>query len=139
MWNTLLTLLLGDILLPKTFYNSALQSRFVCFALFRLRIFSSISSIFKVSSKKVCLLLFSCSFLSNSLTPHRLLAHHSPLSMAILQARMLEWVAMLSCRGSSWPRDGICVHYSSCIAGGFFTAEPKYILYTWNNFNYEDS
>ena len=27
----------------------------------------------------------------------------------ILQARILEWVAMLSSRGSSWPRDGNCV------------------------------
>ena len=27
----------------------------------------------------------------------------------ILQARILEWVAMLSSRGSSWPRDQICV------------------------------
>ena len=36
----------------------------------------------------------------------------------ILQARILEWVAMPSSRGSSWPRDQTCV---SCIAGGFFT------------------
>ena len=52
MWNTLLTLLLRDILLPKTFHNSALRSRFflfVCLALFRLRIFSSIFSIFSLS------------------------------------------------------------------------------------------
>ena len=27
----------------------------------------------------------------------------------ILQARMLEWVAMFSSRGSSWPRDQTCV------------------------------
>ena len=36
----------------------------------------------------------------------------------ILQARILEWVAMPSSRGSSWPRNRTCV---SCIAGGFFT------------------
>ena len=36
----------------------------------------------------------------------------------ILQARMLEWVAMPSSRGSSQPRDETQV---SCIAGGFFT------------------
>ena len=29
----------------------------------------------------------------------------APLSMAILQARKLEWVAMPSSRGSSQPRD----------------------------------
>ena len=39
----------------------------------------------------------------------------------ILQARMLEWVPMPSFRGSSQPRDRTRV---SCIAGGFFTAEP---------------
>ena len=37
----------------------------------------------------------------------------------ILQARMLEWVAVLFSRGSSQPRDGTQV---SCIAGGFFTS-----------------
>ena len=39
----------------------------------------------------------------------------------ILQARMLEWVAMPFSRGSSWPRDQTWV---SCIAGRFFTAGP---------------
>ena len=39
----------------------------------------------------------------------------------ILQARILEWIAMPSPRGSSQPRDWIWV---SCIAGWFFTAEP---------------
>ena len=32
-------------------------------------------------------------------------APQAPLSMGILQARILEWVAMLSSRGSSQPRD----------------------------------
>ena len=45
-------------------------------------------------------------------------AHQAPLSMGILQARILEWVAMPSSRGSSQPRDWIQV---SCIAGWFFT------------------
>ena len=39
----------------------------------------------------------------------------------IFQARILEWVAISSSRGSSRPRDQTCV---SCIAGGFFPAEP---------------
>ena len=39
----------------------------------------------------------------------------------IFQARILEWVAISSFRGSSWPRDGNCV---SCIAGRFFATEP---------------
>ena len=36
----------------------------------------------------------------------------------ILQARILEWVAIPFSRGSSWPRDWTWV---SCIAGRFFT------------------
>ena len=43
-------------------------------------------------------------------------ACQGPLSMGILQARILEWVAMPSSRGSSQPRDGTQI---SCIAGGF--------------------
>ena len=39
----------------------------------------------------------------------------------ILQARILERVAMPSSRGSFRARDGTCV---SCIALGFFTTEP---------------
>ena len=41
----------------------------------------------------------------------------APLSMDVLQARILMWVAMPSSRGSSQPRDWTQV---SCIAGGFF-------------------
>ena len=37
----------------------------------------------------------------------------------ILQARILEWVAVPFSRGSSQPRDGIQVSH---IAGGFFTS-----------------
>ena len=43
----------------------------------------------------------------------------------VLQARILEWVAVSSSRGSSPPRDWTCISYISCIAGGFFTAEPS--------------
>ena len=38
------------------------------------------------------------------MTPGMTLAHQAPLSMGILQARILEWIAMSSSRGSSWPR-----------------------------------
>ena len=34
-----------------------------------------------------------------------MVAHQAPLSMGILQARILEWAATHSSRGSSWPRD----------------------------------
>ena len=42
----------------------------------------------------------------------------------ILQSRKLEWIAIPSCMGSSWPRDQTCISCGSCIAGGFFTTEP---------------
>ena len=45
-------------------------------------------------------------------------ARQALLSMGILQARILEWVAMPSSRGSSQPWDWTQV---SLIAGGFFT------------------
>jgi len=44
-----------------------------------------------------------------------------PGSSGIFQTRVLEWVAMPSSRGSSWPRDQTHI---SCMAGGFFTSEP---------------
>ena len=42
-----------------------------------------------------------------------------PLSMGILQARILEWAAYPFSRGSSWPRNQTGV---SCIASRFFTS-----------------
>ena len=39
----------------------------------------------------------------------------------IFQARILEWVAISSSRGSSRPRDGTHVSCVSCMADGFFT------------------
>ena len=45
-------------------------------------------------------------------------ARQAPLFMGILQTKILEWITMLSSRGSSKPRDQTQV---SCIAGGFFT------------------
>ena len=54
----------------------------------------------------------------------RTVAHQAALSMGILQARILEWVAMPSSRGSSWPRDPTCASCVSGIVGWFFTTEP---------------
>ena len=45
--------------------------------------------------------------------------HRAPLSMGILQARILEWVAMPSSRGSYEPGDHTQVSH---IAGRFFTS-----------------
>ena len=46
-----------------------------------------------------------------------ILACQTPLSMGILQASIVKWVAMPSSRGSFQPRDQTQV---SCIVGGFF-------------------
>ena len=55
----------------------------------------------------------SCLVMSDSCRPC-----WAPLSMGILQARLLERVAVAFSRGSSQPRNQTQV---SCIAGGFFT------------------
>ena len=69
-----------------------------------------------VSHLFLCAVL-SSSVLFDSVTPWSI-ACQAPLSMGILQARILEWVAMSSSRGSSWPRDQTQV---SRIAGRFCT------------------
>ena len=45
----------------------------------------------------------------------RTAAHQAPLSMGILRAKVLEWVAVPFSRGSSQPRDQTCVSYVSCM------------------------
>ena len=47
----------------------------------------------------------------------------------ILQARILEWVAMPSSRGSSWPRDQTHNFYVSCIGRWFFVCLFFYHCY----------
>ena len=61
--------------------------------------------------------VLSRSVVSDSATPCTV-GRQAPLSMEFLQARILEWVAMASSRGSSQPRDRIQV---SRIAGRLFT------------------
>ena len=63
----------------------------------------------------LCLVAQSCLTLCD---PMDYIARQVPLSMGILQARILQWVAMPFSRGSSQPRDQSQV---SCIAGGFVT------------------
>ena len=52
-------------------------------------------------------------------------ACQAPLSMGILQARILEWVALSSSSGSSQSRNGSSISCISFIVGGVFTAEPR--------------
>ena len=56
------------------------------------------------------------SVMSDSATPWTV-AHQAPLLMEILQARILEWVAVPFSKGSSWPRDQTPVSH---IAGRLF-------------------
>ena len=69
---------------------------------------------------------FACAFsaaqLSDSFVTPWTVARQAHLSMGFFQARILEWVAISSPKGSSQPRDLTCV---SCTADGFFTAEPS--------------
>ena len=69
----------------------------------------------------LCCAVLIHSVMSNSAMPWTV-ARQAPLSMRILQARILEWVAMLSSRGSSQPRDQSQV---SRIAGGFLTTRGE--------------
>ena len=80
--------------------------------------------------------LYSCPTLCDSVD-------HSPLDSFvhwILQAKMLEWVAMPSSRAPSLPRDQTHVSYVSWMAGGFFTTsvtwEAQKITYTDNPSNF---
>ena len=44
-----------------------------------------------------------------------IVACQAPLSMGILQAKILKWVAMPTSRESFQPRDQTCVSYVSCM------------------------
>ena len=69
-----------------------------------------------------CLVAKSCLTL---LQPYRV--HQAPLSMAFSRQEYVEWVAISSPRGSSWPKDQICI---SCLAGGYFNTEtPGKLVY----------
>ena len=57
------------------------------------------------------------------LWPHGLQPAKPPVH-GLSQARILEWVAISSSRGSSWPRDWTHVSCVSCTAGRLFTTEP---------------
>ena len=74
--------------------------------------FGSLVPIQSHTSFSLCLVTQSCLTLCDPM------ACQAPLFMGILQARILEWVAIPSSKGSSQPRDRTQV---SCIAGGFFT------------------
>ena len=95
--------------------------------------YSNGSSIFPPSTQTPTFFLLSghlnvcayvCSVMSDSLRP----MDCSPLGssvLGILQARILEQVAISYCRGSSQPRDQTCF-VSPALAGGFFTTSTTW-------------
>ena len=74
------------------------------------------------AGNSVCMHAKSPQVMSDSLWYYGLVALQAPLSMGILQARILEWVAMPSSRGSPRSRDRNLSLVSPVSAGGFFTA-----------------
>ena len=99
--------------------DTNLSYRLWCFSLFMYPFYT----VSPVSLPPCCFLPWTCEC-AYSLSRVRLfatpwtVARQAPLSMGILQARMLEQVTMCTSRGSSQPRDQTQV---SCIAGEFFT------------------
>ena len=71
----------------------------------------------------VCSLWAARSVVSGSLQPHMDYSPPGSSVPGILQARILQWVAISSSRGSSRPRDGACFFCLSCIG--------RQILYCW--------
>ena len=72
-----------------------------------------------------------CSCMSNSATPWSV-THQAPSVPGILQARILQWVAISFSRGCSQPRDWTCVSYISCISRQVLYPESpasQWILY----------
>ena len=70
-------------------------------------------------------LLLSQSVVSDSSTTPWTITYQVSLSMGILQARILEWVATSFSTASFQPRDWTCL---SCMAGGVFTSELPGII-----------
>ena len=79
----------------------------------------------------LCLLCICAKLLQSCLTLCDLMDYSPPGFSAhcILQARLGEWVAMPSSRGSSWPRDWTWVSLMSpVLASGFSKCQPTQVL-----------
>ena len=68
----------------------------------------------------LCLSRFSCVWLLVTLWT---VAHQAPLSKGFTKDLPLEWIAISSSRGFSWPRDRIHISYVSCIG--------RWVPYHW--------
>ena len=61
-----------------------------------------------------CAYVFNCMSNAQLFATLWAVAHQAAPSMGILQARILEWVATITSRGSSQPRDQTHISYVSC-------------------------
>ena len=104
-----LKLRIKSIILFPTSHNIC-----ILFFLKILIFYCNLVSFIKLLTSACCAVLSSVQLFMTPWT----VPHQAPLSMGILQARTLAWVAMPSSRECSQPRDRTQV---SCIAGGFFT------------------
>ena len=95
---------------PFQVYNSMIFSKFTHLCNHHHK---SVLEHFYHSNKILC--VCACSVVSDSLWPTRLLCPWN------FQARVLEWVAISSCRVSSPPRDRIQSPAAPALVGGFFT------------------
>ena len=95
--------------------------------------FFSIMDYYKMLNTIPCLCVHAQSFLSCPALCNPV-NHSLPGSFVhqIFLARILEWVAMPSSRGSFQPRDQTCISCVSCTAGGFSPTEPLGICSTVN-------
>ena len=73
------------------------------------------TSTFPVFTLLLGVLCVRCSAVSDSLRPYSLEPARILSGHRIFQAGVLEWVAISSSRGSSWPRDRTCVCCLFCI------------------------
>ena len=64
----------------------------------------------------VCVCVCVCVYVQSCLTLCDLMAPPGSSVHGIFQARMLDWVAISSFRGSSLPRDQTCISCISCIS-----------------------
>ena len=75
--------------------------------------------------------MLSCSVMSNSAVPMYWSLPGSSVH-EIFQTRVLEWVAISYSKGSSWPRDQICIFWISCIGRWIFCYHTTWV-WSWIN------
>ena len=97
-----------------------------CFIFFAVQLFNYQGHCFLLEAEFTFVLLFVILVIQPCLTLCDPIECHPPASSihGIFQARILEWVAISSSRGTFQSRDQTYVSCVSCITGRFFSAEP---------------